>query len=131
MIEVLGSRYVFFFSHSILYTKFFYRNLPKEIFEWTEEIGLEILGPFSEFILGPLQREKTDLIIEGSGLPSDGEDSAGITPVIATPITSSAPPPNSTLDTITGDSSSTCPLSSLSADGSVGESVPPSSTVMS
>ena len=120
------------FFHTLFCTlSFFIEIFQKRIFEWTEEIGLEILGPFSEFILGPLQREKTDLIIEGSGLPSDGEDSAGITPVIATPITSSAPPPNSTLDTITGDSSSTCPLSSLSADGSVGESVPPSSTVMS
>ena len=72
-----------------------------------------------------------DLIIEGSGLPSDGEDSPSVTPVIATPITSSAPPPNSALGTTTAAASSKCPLSFISADGSVGESVPPLSTVVS
>ena len=68
----------------------------------------------------------SDLIIEGSGLPSDGEDSASITLVIDTSITSSAPPPNSVLGTTTADSSSKQPLSSISVDDSVGESVPPS-----
>ena len=72
-----------------------------------------------------------DLIIEGSGLPSDGEDGPGVTPVIATPITSSAPPPNSALGTTTAAASSKRPLSSILADGSVGESVSPSSTVVS
>ena len=52
-----------------------------------------------------------DLIIEGSGLPSDGEDGPGVTPVIATPITSSAPPPNSTLGTTTAAASSKHPSS--------------------
>ena len=50
-----------------------------------------------------------DLIIEGSCLLSDGEDGPSITPVIATPITSSAPPPNSVLGTTTAAASSKCP----------------------
>ena len=134
LIEVSGSRYVFFFFCTL---SFFYRNFPKENFEQTQEVRLEILGLFSDNSSWGLCKGKKHLFScsshswsdhRGLWSASDGEDSTGITPVIATPIISSAPPPDSTLGTTTADSSSEHPLYSISADGSVGESVPPSPT---